>query len=322
MYLLHRTETDPYYNLAAEEYFLKHGPGDMFMLWQNRPAVVIGKHQNAYAEVNYRFLKEQGIMLVRRISGGGAVYHDPGNVNFTFIQTIGNRNQVDFLRYLKPVITLLEHFGIRAEAGKRNDLLINGYKFSGNAEHVFRDKVIHHGTILFDTNLDHLEKSLDAPREKYHGKALPSVRSRVTNLRPLISQALSCDDFMEGLIQQFCLHFPGTVFYTRTADDNENIDELIKNRYRTRQWNFGYSPAYSFVLDTGNIQLDVQVKNGKIISAIPLPNDAGDHGIQFPEDFFTGLEHHEEAVAEFASEHSAELANLGISPDELVSAFF
>lgn len=264
MYYLVRKETDPYFNLAAEEYLLKHGPGEIFMLWQNDPCVVIGKHQNAFAEINIPFAMEHNIPVIRRISGGGAVYHDKGNVNFTFIAEAEKGKQVDFHRFLKPLAAMLQGLGLNVQIGKRNDLLLDGKKFSGNAEHVFKNRVIHHGTLLFDTDLDILNTILEGPANKFSGKALPSVRSVVTNIKSEIKTADNINNFIDKLINQYLIINPDCIEYQLTETDFFNIERLAEERYRTDKWNYGYSPDFVLDIHFNESQYKFKITSGSI----------------------------------------------------------
>ncbi|HOW31287.1 MAG TPA: lipoate--protein ligase family protein, partial [Bacteroidales bacterium] len=239
MFFLNREQTNPYFNLAAEEYLLRQGPGDMFMLWQNEPCVVIGKHQNAFAEINYRYCRDEKIPVIRRISGGGAVYHGPGNINFSFIKTVEKENAVDFSRFLKPMMETFARLGLAVTSGKRNDLYIHGLKFSGNAEHVYRDKVLHHGTILFDANLDVLNLALTPSGKIFTDKAVKSVRSKVTNLKPYLPDIETIDEFTTLLIQSAGQSIPELQPFSLSDSDIHNINSLATEKYSTWDWNFG-----------------------------------------------------------------------------------
>lgn len=183
--------TDPYRNLAIEEYLFSCCEDDIFMLWQNEPTVVIGRNQNAYAEIDRAWIEANGVHVARRITGGGAVYHDLGNVNYTFISSARAEGQIDFAYFTAPIIEALAALGLHAELSGRNDLLIDGKKFSGNAQHSAGGRVLHHGTMLFDSDLDALTSALRVDEEKIRAKGIKSTRSRVTNLKPLLGG--SCD---------------------------------------------------------------------------------------------------------------------------------
>lgn len=196
---------DPCLNLACEEYLLKNTADDAFMLWKNCPTVVIGKNQNLYAEVNLEETEKRGIRVVRRITGGGAVYHDGGNINYSFISSTDKMKPLDFGAFASPVIGALASLGIEAKLSGRNDLLarVSGTedwaKFSGNAQAVSGSRILHHGTILFDSDLGVLSGVLHPDDEKLRRKAIASVRSRVTNLRPLLKEDMDVSAFFRVL---------------------------------------------------------------------------------------------------------------------------
>lgn len=198
--------TDPYRNLAVEEYLFTCAGDDIFMLWQNEPTVVIGKNQNAYAEINRAWVEANGVHVARRITGGGAVYHDLGNVNYTFISSSRGEG-IDFAYFTAPVLEALASLGVDACLSGRNDLLINGKKFSGNAQHTAGGRVLHHGTLLFDSDLDALSSALRVDEEKIRAKGIRSTRSRVTNLKPLLGCEMSAGDFIARLADAVRLRF-------------------------------------------------------------------------------------------------------------------
>ena len=237
------TTTDPAWNLAVEEYVFDRLPKDRMyvMLWQNDHAIIIGKHQNTLAEINESYVKEQGIRVVRRLSGGGAVYHDMGNLNFTVIAD-AQGDALDFGRFCDIVIRALARVGIKAERNGRNDMTIDAKKFSGNAQYIRHGRVMHHGTILFDSNSTVLANALKVDPAKIQAKGIKSVRSRVTNVRPYLPKDLSLSQFREVLLQSILEQFPGEP-YMLTDADKAAIQGIKEKRYDTWDWNFGHSPA-------------------------------------------------------------------------------
>ena len=235
--------TDPYLNLAIEEYLFLHADDDVFMLWQNSPTVVIGKNQNAFAEINMDFMKQNQVHIARRITGGGAVYHDLGNVNYTFIAPSAGRS-LDFAAFTAPIIEALASLGIKAELTGRNDLLTEGKKFSGNAQYAHDGRVLHHGTLLFDSNLECLSHALKVDEEKIKSKAIKSTRNRVTNLRPLLKQDCDTQQFIE-LIAKFVI---GNYHPTLISPPAGGEIEALYKRNASDEWIFpkrDYLSAYT-----------------------------------------------------------------------------
>ena len=265
---INQTNTDPYFNLAAEEYFLKNFQEDFFMLWRSRPSVVVGKHQNALAEINHEFVRLHEIPVARRLSGGGTVFHDPGNLNFTFIRNVANISEVNFKVFTFPVIEALKKLGIEAYTTGRNDLLIDGKKISGNAEHVHRNRVLHHGTLLFDSRLEALKGALKVDLPKFEDKAVQSNRSEVTNIADYLSDPISVEEFTDFLFAEICRNYSEFKIYEPTSEDIEAIQKLSIEKYQTWDWIFGYSPRYRFTntLDTANgaISVSIEVEKGLI----------------------------------------------------------
>ena len=265
---INQSRTDPYFNLAAEEYFLKNFQEDFFMLWRSRPSVVVGKHQNALAEINHDFVQSHEIPVARRLSGGGTVFHDPGNVNFTFIRNVANISEVNFKVFTVPVIEALKRLGVDAYTTGRNDLLIDGKKISGNAEHVHRNRVLHHGTLLFDSRLEALKGALKVDLSKFEDKAVQSNRSEVTNISNYLPNPISVEEFTNFLFGEISQNYPEFQVYEPTPDDIEAIEKLSIEKYQTWDWIFGYSPRYRFTnsLNSANgaISISLVVEKGHI----------------------------------------------------------
>ena len=264
------TTTDPDYNLAVEQYVFDSLPKEhtYLMLWQNDNAIIIGKHQNTLAEINAAYVQEKGIRVVRRLSGGGAVYHDMGNLNFTLITDDAGSSQIDFHRFCLPVIRALAKVGITAEVNGRNDMTIEGKKFSGNAQYRRNGRVMHHGTILFDSDPGVLASALQVDEEKIKAKGVKSVRSRVTNVRPLLPVDMTLPQFRQVLLESILQEMPGES-YTLTPQDQAAIEAIRANRYGTWEWNYGQSPACDLVKrrrfeGCGTVQAYIRLKHGVI----------------------------------------------------------
>lgn len=245
MFFFLSTSHQPHYNLALEEYLLKNLTDDVIFLYRDAPSVIVGKHQNALAEINYRFLYENSIPLIRRISGGGTVYHDLGNLNFSFIQNGEEGNLVNFRKFIEPVAEFLGKLGVAATIGTRNDILVEGLKVSGNAEHVYKKRTLHHGTLLISAGLTNLRSSLKIVPGKYTDKAVKSVRSSVANLDGYIPKSCSVQEFQEQLAFFLVERFQADPL--RLNDDFQTIiQRLMEEKYLLWEWNYGYSPTYQF----------------------------------------------------------------------------
>jgi lipoate---protein ligase len=267
MLIIRRPQTDPYFNIAAEEYFLRNFKENIFMLWQNEPSIIIGKHQNTLAEINLSYVAEHHIPVIRRITGGGTVFHDLGNINFTFIKNIINEDLVDFKRFTYPIIEVLKSLGVPAKHEGKNDIRINGLKCSGNAEHVFKNRVLHHGTLLFSSDLSSLGETLKSKEGKFISKAVKSNRSDVTNISDHLKQPLLINQFIELVYNYLIAHYPDTHFYDLTEPDIAAINTLATEKYKTWEWNFGYSPSYQYKNEINDLVCTLEIKNGIIIEA-------------------------------------------------------
>lgn len=320
-----RQETDPYFNIAAEEYVLKHLREDCFMLWRNEPCIIVGKHQNTLAEINAEYVKEKNIKVVRRLSGGGAVFHDLGNLNFTFVANVEPGNDlVDFHKFTKPILEVLKNLHINAEFAGRNDLVIDGRKFSGNAEHVFGQRVLHHGTLLFSSEMSDLSSALNVDPSKFTDKAVKSVRSRVTNISEHLQQPLTVLEFRDLIMKHIIKSTPEAVVYTFSQDDIEAIAKLRDERYATHDWNYGISPAYTYTrkLKTagGHIEVALVVENGVIKHARFFGDYFHIHDPAEIELALVGARHTEQEMRDRFAKFTLKDYFLNVTEQELLSA--
>ncbi len=260
--------TDPYLNIATEEYLLKYNNDNIFYLYLNSNSLIIGKHQNTLAEINYAVVRKKNIPVIRRLSGGGTVYHDPDNINFCFIMNGEKGKLVDFKRYIDPIIDFLKSLNINAEHGGRNDILIEGCKISGNASHVYKNRVMHHGTLLFNSKLDSLTQTLKNDPLKYKDRAVKSVRSKVVNIYNKLQIKLNTEEFVNKLYEYITSNYNCTA-YNLTQEDYKIISKLKNDKYNTWEWNYGYSPTYElkkrYKAKNGNrFEIKLKVIKGEI----------------------------------------------------------
>lgn len=246
MIYISNKSTNPYFNIAAEEYLLKNFSQQIFMLWRSIPSIIVGKHQNALAEINRDFTIKNNVAVVRRLSGGGAVYHDLGNLNFTFIDNKEKGDFINFEKYTKPIIEVLHSLGIDAYIGKCNDLRIDKLKFSGNAEHVHKNRVLHHGTLLFNSDLNKLNQALKVNLDRFKDKSVQSRRSTVTNITSHLKKNINIQQFNDLIFEHIIDKNKSCNKYKFNEKDITCINKLVEEKYKKWEWNFGALPKYSF----------------------------------------------------------------------------
>lgn len=265
--------TDPAFNLALEQYAFDSLPRDRswFMLWRNDNTIVVGRHQNTLAEINEACVRERGIRVVRRLSGGGAVYHDLGNLNFTFIQDADQGGQLDMGLFCRPMAQALQAMGVNAQVNGRNDITIDGQKFSGNSQYVREGRVMHHGTIMYDSNLDTVAQALQADPEKIRAKGVRSVRARVTTVRAHMPCPVPLEEFKARLLEEISRERPMEP-YTLTRADIEAVEAIKRERYDRWDWNYGGSPPCDVarrrrVEGCGTVEARLHLEEGRVASA-------------------------------------------------------
>lgn len=267
VYYLETNSTDPYYNLAFEEYILlHHTKGDYLLLWQNDNTVVIGRNQNTAEEINADFVEKHHVHVVRRNTGGGAVYHDLGNLNYSFITDAGAKENQSFARFTQPVVEALRSLGLPASASGRNDILVGECKVSGTAQRLCGDRILHHGTLLFDADPVMVAGALSVRPEKFQSKSAKSVRARIGNIRDFLHEDMTLPEFWaylrtslaKGAFQSAAL----------TEDELRAVRQLRDEKYDTWAWNYGESPAYDMTnrcrYSGGTLEVKMNVKNGVI----------------------------------------------------------
>ncbi len=261
---------DPMINLALEEYCLKYlDPEETYLLFYiNQPSIIIGKNQNTIEEINTKYVEDNGIKVVRRLSGGGAVYHDKGNLNFSFITKDDGDSFHNFKKFTEPVIQALEKLGVKAELSGRNDIMADGRKISGNAQFATRGRIFSHGTLLFDSEIEHVVSALNVKKEKIESKGIKSIRSRVANISELMDQKMTTEEFRKILLSYIFDTNGDVPQYQLTEKDWEKIHEISRERYQKWEWNYGRSPKFNLQhskrFSAGSIDLRLEVKKGMI----------------------------------------------------------
>ena len=325
MLCIYNKNTNPYFNLACEEYLLKNFDDEFFMLWRNSPCVVIGKNQNTLSEINREYVKENNITIVRRLSGGGAVFHDLGNINFTFIS---NKKESfnDFQRFTLPIIDVLKSLCINAKFTGRNDLTIDDKKFSGNAQYCYKNRVLHHGTLLFSSNTSDISKSLMVNEKKFEGKAVKSVKSRITNISSHLKFKMEVTEFIEFLMHYALNSMGNSKFYQLTSDDINKIEKLKNEKYSTYEWNFGTSPKYSFRNEMkyagGLIEFNCNVEKGFIKEAKFFGDFFGRYDVSDVEKALIGILYTEDNIRSTLLKLNLDNYFYNISVDELIKLMF
>ena len=271
MKLILNSNNDPAVNLALEEYCVRNldVENEMYLLFYiNKPSVIIGKHQNTIEEINKQFVDRNGIQVVRRISGGGAVYHDFGNMNFSFITKYSPEFFHNFEKFTKPLVETLREMGVEAELGGRNDIVVGGRKISGNAQFTNLKSMFSHGTLLFNSNLDDVVQALNVKMDKIESKGIKSVRSRVANISELLSESITIHDFKERITNSIFKEYESLPLYILTDSEWEKVHKLSEQKYRTWEWNFGRSPEFNLQkvnrFEFGQIDVRIFVKDGEI----------------------------------------------------------
>ena len=280
---------DPTYNIATEYYLFHHYNKPVFYLWINGPSIVVGKHQNTIEEINTKFVKDHDIQVCRRVSGGGTVYHDEGNLNYTIISNDENR-KIDYETFSRPIINALSNMGVHASSDNRSSITVDGFKICGHAQYINKNRTMHHGCLLFNSDLTVLEKALIVPKDKIKSKGVKSVRSQVKNISYFLDQEYSMDDFKTFIKDSIKDTYGQIEEVILTAKDHEAIESLRREKFTGWDWVYGKSPAFNLkrkrILSDGDFEVRLTIKHGCI------------RDIHFYGDFFgvSGVESIEKAL--------------------------
>lgn len=320
--------TNPYFNLALDDYAMRHidVDEDFFFLWQNEPSVIIGKNQNAVEEINREYIDENGVHVARRVSGGGAVYHDFGNLNFTFVIGVDDPGKVNYKKYVQPIVDALASMGVVATASGRNDILIDGLKISGNAQSLANGKLMHHGTLMFDVNIEHMVEALNVDPDKIISKGVKSVRSRVTNIKEHLPEGTTLQNFWDQL--HYYLSNEGQDSEIVLSDDDiKRIEEDAQSKFATWDWIYGASPEFNLRnsqrFTGGRVEVLIDVNKGGLIEEIRFMGDyLGLEDVSLVEDRLIGTRFDELDVFRVLSSIDLSLYFGSISIDELLSVIF
>ncbi len=326
MLLIDSHSNNAYFNIATEEYLLnRFRKEDIFLLYINAPSIIVGKFQNTLAEINLEFVKAKDIKVVRRMSGGGTVYHDLGNLNFSFHTLLGQHDFMDFSIFTKPVLDLLNSLGVPAVLQGRNDLLVDGKKFSGNAKLARQGKMIQHGTILLNSEMEVLSQALKVNPLKFVDKATKSTRSRVTNLNEYLPENIDTEELKKLLTQEIIKNDPEAERYELTSEDIEGINKLVAEKYETWDWNYGFSPNYNFKkaikIPAGFIEVHLDVVKGTIEKAKIFGDFFASQPIEDIEDQLIGVKHEISHIEEVLSSIDLTQYFGKVTKDEVLEVF-
>ncbi|HZJ80642.1 MAG TPA: lipoate--protein ligase [Dysgonamonadaceae bacterium] len=326
MLILRSNTSDPAFNLATEEFLMYNKSQDCFYLYINAPSIIVGKHQNSLAEINVDYVKENDITVIRRTSGGGAVFHDPGNLNFTFIMNEQQDEAVDFRKYTQPIIDVLQAMDVDAKFEGRNDMTIEGKKFSGNAKCFYNNKVLQHGTLLFNSTLPNLSQALKLNPLKYRDKAVKSISSRVTNISEHLKHDISLEEFEKRIVDHVRTLYADAEVYELTEEDIAAINKLVEEKYGTWGWNFGYSPKYNFQkgirTSGGHVEINLDVYKGQIENVKIFGDFFNTSSVSELEKLLVGAPHEREQLKKLLSTVGIEKYMNNVTVDEFVEGIF
>ncbi len=327
IYIINKSNK-PDFNIALEEYCFKYLTkfDKVFILWINEPSIIVGKNQNTQAEINEKYVQDNNIHVVRRISGGGAVYHDLNNLNYTIISNESRDSRsFDFKAFSEPVIQTLKELGVEAEFSGRNDITINGKKISGNAQAYLDGRVMHHGCILFDVDLTVLSNALETSKEVVEAKGVKSVRSRVDNILPNLQDKITVTGFADKILDHMKLKYPEMKEYRFSDEELGVIEKNRAEKFGNWNWNYGSNPVAEIVRErrypAGKTQVFINTKKGVIEEITFFGTFFGvQSDLTAVQNHLKGVKYSPEEVRKAISEIDITPYFAGFSVDELTDA--
>ncbi|WP_232699379.1 lipoate--protein ligase [Brevibacillus daliensis] len=319
--------TKPKMNLAIEEYALKHLPSDddYLLFYINEPSIIIGKNQNTIEEINSDYVEKNNLHVVRRLSGGGAVYHDLGNLNFSFITNDDGKSFHNFKKFTEPVIKALAGLGVQAELSGRNDIQVGERKISGNAQYSTKGRMFSHGTLLFNSEMENVVSALKVNEAKIASKGIKSIRSRVANISEFLTEPITIEEFRQHILSSI-FEQDDVEEYELTETDWENINKLSEERYQNWDWNYGKSPKSNFQqtkrFPVGTIEVQLDIAKGKIEMAKFYGDFFGTQEVAELEEKLGGTPFEKQAIYDVLQAADLHVYFGAITADELISLFF
>jgi len=314
------------FNIATEEYLLRQCPHEAFLLYINQPSIIVGMHQNSIAEINQDYVRKHQIPVVRRLTGGGTVFHDLGNLNFSFIMDSKGDSPWNFQRYTAPILEVLHDLGVHAELRGRNDLVIDGLKFSGNAKLVENGRILQHGTILYSSRLIDLSAALKVNPLKFKDKAVKSVRARVTNVTEHLAEPLSLERFVELVRSKVHSLYPEITEHVLSVEELKIIRDLCENKYKSWDWNYGQSPKYNFShairTTAGTIEAYLDIQKGRVEEIRIFGDFFSNLELSFFENALKNTPHERNAILEKLQTLELDQFFGKVNAEELLELFF
>ncbi len=321
MIYIETNSTDASYNFALEYYFTaeKQLEEDIFLFWRTKPTLMIGKYQNTLEEINQKYAQDHDIYVVRRMSGGGTIYTDMGGWQFTFI-AYGDSSGIHFEEYISPLVQAMKALGVRAEFNGRNDLLVEGKKVSGNAQYKLKGNTVHHGSLLFETNIEQMVESTTVDAYKIISKSIKSIRERVTNISEHLPTPMSTEQFKNHIISY--VMDGSEKQYELTKEDKLRIEELANERFRTWESSYGANPKYTITktgrFDGGKIVIGMDVRRGHIASAKIWGDFFGTEQAELIADLLVGCRMEREDILSKLKNHGMQEAIYGITIEDII----